>query len=148
MGVKGHAMRVQRSCRELEELLTVTMLMNEPVIACDAHGQMVFANLAALQLFGEIDTERDFVDDCPEALGIFDPRGVRLLEPRELPLAQAAYEGRVVQRKLIVRQDDCAAPVEATAFPVMDRMGRQVGAMMVCRALPAAAQSGRPPHGA
>jgi PAS domain-containing protein len=146
MGARERALCVQRSCRELDELLTVTVLMNEPVLACDEHGQMVFANLAALQLFGEIDTERDFVDDCPETLGIFDHRGLRLLEPRELPLAQAAYEGRVVQRQLVVRQDDDASPVEATAFPVLDRLGRRVGAMMICRSLAAAPRHGRPQH--
>jgi PAS domain-containing protein len=124
---------VNKASRELEELLTVTSLMTEPVIACDECGQMVFANLAAKTLFGEID--KNSMDDCPETLGIFDSQGERLLEPQEVPLAQAAYEGKVVQANLIVRQERSAAPVQATAFPVLDREGRQIGAMMVCRSL-------------
>jgi len=124
---------VNKASRELEELMTVTALMTEPVIACDECGQMVFANLAAKTLFGEID--KNSMDDCPESLGIFDSQGERLLEPQEMPLAQAAYEGRVVQANLIVRQERSAAPVQATAFPVLDREGRQIGAMMVCRSL-------------
>ena len=123
---------MNKASRELEELLTVTALMTEPVIACDECGQMVFANLAAKTLFGEINYG---VDDCPESLGIFDIQGERLLEPQEVPLAQAAYEGRVVQANLIVRQERSAASVQATAFPVLDREGRQIGAMMVCRSL-------------
>ena len=113
--------------------MTVTALMTEPVIACDECGQMVFANLAAKTLFGEID--KNGMDDCPETLGIFDSEGERLLEPQEVPLAQAVYEGKVVQAKLIVRQERAAAQVQATAFPVLDREGRQIGAMMVCRSL-------------
>jgi len=126
---------VQKDSRELDKLLTVTALMTDPVIACDECGQMVYANLAATTLFGEIDMDRNSMDDCPEALGIFDCQGERMLEPRELPLAQAAYEGKVVQVNLLVRQDEAASPVEATAFPVLDRKGRQIGAMMVCRCL-------------
>ena len=139
-------MSVQRDCRELEELLTVTALMTDPVIACDECGQMVYANLAALSLFGEIDMERNSMDDCPEALGIFDCQGERMLEPQELPLAQAAYEGKVVQVNLLVRQDDDASPVEATAFPVLNRKGRQIGAMMVCRCLGAFPEMARVQH--
>jgi len=126
---------MQKDSCELQELLNVTALMAEPVIACDDCGQMVFANLAARSLFGPFDKDGNGMDDCPEALGIFDGRGERLLEPDEIPLAQAAYEGRVVQANLIVRQERSAAPFEATAFPVMDRNGRQIGAMMVCRCL-------------
>jgi hypothetical protein len=143
---------VQKHSRELEKLLTVTALMTDPVIACDECGQMVYANLAAFTLFGEIDMERNTMDDCPETLGLFDCQGERMLEPQELPLAQAAYEGKVVQVNLLVRQDEAASPVEATAFPVeatafpvLDRMGRQIGAMMVCRCLgafPAGARTG------
>lgn len=131
----GERLRVQKNSRELEKLLTVTALMTDPVIACDECGQMVYANLAAFTLFGEIDMERNTMDDCPETLGLFDCQGERMLEPQELPLAQAAYEGKVVQVNLLVRQDEAASPVEATAFPVLDRMGRQIGAMMVCRCL-------------
>jgi PAS domain-containing protein len=131
----GERLGVHKDCRELEELLTVTALMTDPVIACDECGQMVYANLAALTLFGAIDMERNSMDDCPEALGIFDCQGERMLEPRELPLAQAAYEGKVVQVNLLVRQDEASSPVEATAFPVLDRKGRQIGSMMICRSL-------------
>ncbi len=109
--------------------------MAEPVIACDACGQMVYANLAARTLFGEIDMEKNSMDDCPEAMGIFDCEGERMLDPQELPLAQAAYEGKVVRVNLLVRQERTASPVEATAFPVLDRKGRQVGSVMVCRCL-------------
>ena len=63
---------MQRVSRELERLLTVTALMTDPVIACDECGQMVYANFAAKTLFGEIDMEKNSMDDCPEALGIFD----------------------------------------------------------------------------
>jgi len=125
---------VQKSSRELEELMSVTALMAEPVIACDACGQMVFANLAAKTLFGEFEMQNS-MDDCPETLGIFDGQGERLLQPEEVPLAQAVYQGKVVQVNLIVRQERAAAPVQATAFPVLDRQGRQIGAMMVCRSL-------------
>jgi PAS domain-containing protein len=135
-------MSAQKSCRELEDLLTVTAMMTDPVIACNECGDMVFANLAATQLFGEIDLEHSSLNHCPGELGIFDGMGLRMLEPLELPLAQAVYEGRVVRVNLLVRQDEEAAPVEATAFPVRDRLGRQVGAMMVCRCL------GRFPQGA
>jgi PAS domain-containing protein len=122
------------SC-ELEQLLTVTALMTEPVIACDACGQMVYANFAARTLFGEIDMNKNSMDDCPETLGLFDLHGERMLEPQEMPLTQAAYEGKVVRVNLLVRQEQASSPVEATAFPVLDRKGRQVGAMMVCRSL-------------
>ena len=118
---------MQRVSRELEQLLTVTALMTDPVIACDACGQMVYANFAAKTLFGEIDMEKNSMDDCPEALGIFDCHGERMLDPQELPLAQAAYEGKVVRVNLLVRQEEASSPVEATAFPVLDRHGRQVG---------------------
>lgn len=120
---------------ELERLITVTALMTDSVIACDACGQMVYANLAAKKLFGEFDMDKNSMDDCPEAMGIFDWRGERMLEPEELPLAQAAYEGKVVRINLLVRQELASSPVEATAFPVLDRTGRQIGAMMVCRCL-------------
>jgi signal transduction histidine kinase len=137
---------VQSVSRELERLLTVTALMTDSVIACDACGQMVYANFAAKTLFGEIDMEKNSMDDCPEAFGIFDYHGERMLDPQELPLAQAAYEGKVVRVNLLVRQDDASSPVEATAFPVLDRTGRQIGAMMVCRCLDAFPELGRVAH--
>lgn len=137
---------MQRVSRELERLLTVTALMTDSVIACDACGQMVYANFAAKTLFGEIDMEKNSMDDCPEAFGIFDWHGERMLDPQELPLAQAAYEGKVVQVNLLVRQEEAASPVEATAFPVLDRTGRQIGAMMVCRCLGAFLEPERTAH--
>lgn len=137
---------MQRVSHELERLLTVTALMTDSVIACDACGQMVYANFAAKTLFGEIDMEKNSMDDCPEAFGIFDYLGERMLDPQELPLAQAAYEGKVVRVNLLVRQEDASSPVEATAFPVLDRKGRQVGAMMVCRSLGAFPGPERAPH--
>jgi hypothetical protein len=109
--------------------------MNESVIACDACGQMVYANFAAKTLFGEIDMDKNSMDDCPEAMGIFDSHGERMLEPQELPLTQAAYQGKVVQMDLLVRQEMAASPIQATAFPLLDRAGRQIGAMMICRCL-------------
>jgi hypothetical protein len=115
--------------------------MTDSVIACDACGQMVYANLAARNLFGEIDMGKNSMDDCPEAFGIFDFYGERMLDPQELPLAQAAYEGKVVQVNLLVRQEEAASPVEATAFPVLDDTGRQVGAVMVCRCLDSFSQA-------
>ncbi len=126
---------MQSVSHEFEQLLTATALITDPVIACDACGQMVYANFAANTLFGEIDMEKNSMDDCPEALGIFDCNGERLLDPQELPLAQAAYEGKVVRVNLLVRQEQAISPVEATAFPVLDRTGRQIGAMMICRSL-------------
>ncbi len=137
---------MQRVSRELEQLLTVTALMTDPVIACDACGQMVYANFAAKTLFGEIDMEKNSMDDCPEALGIFDYQGERMLDPQELPLAQAAYEGKVVRVNLLVRQEQAASPGEATAFPVLDRTGRQIGAMMICRCLGAFPEPERVTH--
>jgi signal transduction histidine kinase len=137
---------VQRVSRELERLFTVTALMTDSVIACDDCGQMVYANFAAKTLFGEIDMNKNSMDDCPEALGIFDWHGERMLDPEELPLAQAAYEGKVVRVNLLVRQERAASPVEATAFPVLDRTGRQIGAMMVCRCLGAFPESERATH--
>jgi PAS domain-containing protein len=128
---------VERVSRELERLFTVTALMTDSVIACDDCGQMVYANFAAKKLFGEIDMDKNSMDDCPETLGLFDWHGERMLDPEELPLAQAAYKGRVVRINLLVRQDRASSPVEATAFPVLDRTGRQIGAMMVCRCLAA-----------
>jgi signal transduction histidine kinase len=137
---------MQNVSRELERLLSVTALMTDPVIACDWCGQMVYANFAAKTLFGEIDMEKNSMDDCPEALGIFDSFGERMLDPQELPLAQAAYEGKVVRVNLLVRQDEASSPVEATAFPVLDRHGRQIGAMMVCRPLGAFPEPERITH--
>src|SRR6266480_4008886 len=103
-GPERERLTVQKSSRELEELMTVTALMAEPVIAYDACGQMVFANLAAKTLFGEFEMQNS-MDDCPETLGIFDGEGERLLQPEEVPLAQAVYQGKVVQVNLIVRQE-------------------------------------------
>jgi len=137
---------VQRISRELERLFSVTALMTDSVIACDACGQMVYANFAAKTLFGEIDMEKNSMDDCPEAFGIFDSHGERMLDPQELPLAQAAYEGKIVQVNLLVRQEEASSPVEATAFPVLDRKGRQIGAMMVCRCLGAFPENERVAH--
>ena len=134
---------MERVSRELERLFTVTALMTEPVIACDGCGQMVYANFAAKTLFGEIDMDKNSMDDCPEALGLFDSHGERMLEPEEMPLTQAAYEGKVVRVNLLVRQEEASSPVEATAFPVLDHKGRQVGAMMVCRSLGAFPELGR-----
>jgi transcriptional regulator of aromatic amino acid metabolism len=76
---------VNKASREFQELMTVTALMTEPVIACDECGQMVFANLAAKTLFGEIQPS---MDDCPETLGIFDSQGERMLEI-ETPMLKA-----------------------------------------------------------
>ena len=109
--------------------------MTDSVIACDACGQMVYANFAAKTLFGEIDMEKNSMDDCPEAFGIFDWHGERMLDPQELPLAQAAYEGKVVRVNLLVRQERSGFPGGGNRFPVLDRTGRQIGAMMVCRCL-------------
>jgi transcription elongation factor Elf1 len=140
------AFTVQNLSHELEHLLTVTALMNESVIACDACGQMVYANFAAKTLFGEIDMDKNSMDDCPEAMGIFDSHGERMLEPQELPLAQAAYEGKTVQMDLLVLQEQAASPIHATAFPVLDRSGRQIGAMMVCRPLASFPEPQRATH--
>jgi len=137
---------MQRVSHELESLLSATALMTDSVIACDACGQMVYANLAAKNLFGEIDMSKNSMDDCPEAFGLFDSYGLRLLDPRELPLAQAAYEGKVVRVNLLVRQERANSPVEATAFPVLDRTGRQVGAMMVCRCFDSFPEPARAAH--
>lgn len=133
---------MQKVSRELEHLLSVTALMTDSVIACDACGEMVYANFAAKTLFGDIDFDRNSIDDCPEALGIFDFYDQRMLNPQELPLAQAVYEGKVVQVNLMVRQEDDPAPIEATAFPVLDGKGRQIGAMMICRRLGSFPSSG------
>lgn len=137
---------MQNDSRELQELLSVTALMTESVIACDGCGQLVYANLAARTLFGEINMDQNSMDDCPEMLGIFDDQGERLLEPQEVPLAQAAYEGKVLQVNLMVRQERAASAVQATAFPVLDREGRQIGAMMVCRSLGNIQELARPSH--
>ncbi len=137
---------MQRVSRELDRLLEVTALMTDSVVACDACGQMVYANFAAKRLFGEIDMDRNSMDDCPEVMGIFDYYGERMLDPQELPLAQAAYEGKVVRMNLLVRQEESSSPVEATAFPVLDGKGRQIGAMMVCRCLSAFPGPGHAPH--
>lgn len=134
---------MQTVSRELERLFTFTALMTDSVIACDACGQMVYANFAAHTLFGGIDMDKNSMDDCPEAFGIFDSNGDRMLDPQEMPLAQAAYEGKVVQVNLLVRQEEASSPVEATAFPVLDRAGRQIGSMMVCRCLDAFPADGR-----
>jgi PAS domain-containing protein len=120
--------------------------MTDSVIACDACGQMIYANFAAETLFGQIDMEKNSMDDCPETLGLFDRHGERMLDPEELPLAQAAYEGKVVRVNLLVRQQEASSPVEATAFPVLDRTGRQIGAMMVCHCLDAFPGPGHVPH--
>jgi PAS domain-containing protein len=146
IGLKMETFRVRTVPRELERLLTFTALMTDSVIACDACGQMVYANFAAHTLFGEIDMEKNSMDDCPEAFGIFDSHGQRMLDPQEMPLAQAAYEGRIVQVNLLVRQQEAASPVEATAFPVLDSTGRQIGAMMVCRCISAFPADGRSAH--
>ncbi len=137
---------MHRVSRELDRLFEVTALMTDSVIACDACGQMVYANFAAKRLFGEIDMDRNSMDDCPEVMGIFDCHGERMLDPQELPLAQAAYEGKVVRMNLLVRQDESCSPVEATAFPVLDGKGRQIGAMMVCRCLGAFPDPGHVSH--
>jgi len=137
---------VQEVSRELERLMTVAALMTDSVIACDACGQMVYANFAAQTLFGTIDMGKNSMDDCPETMGLFDCHGSRMLEPQELPLAQAAYEGKVVRVKLLVRQELASSPVEATAFPVLDHEGRQIGAMMVCRCLEAFPELERVTH--
>ncbi len=137
---------MQNVSRELERLLTVTALMTDSVIACDACGQMVYANFAAKTLFGEIDMDRNSMDDCPEAFGLFDSHGERMLDPQELPLAQAAYEGKVVRVNLLVRQERASSTVEATAFPILDHTGRQIGAMMVCRCLGSFPEPGRVAH--
>ena len=134
---------MKRVSRELERFLSVTALMTDSVIACDACGQMIYANFAARTLFGEIDMSKNSMDDCPEAFGIFDYYSERMLDPQELPLAQAAYEGKVVRVNLLVRHEEAYSPVEATAFPVLDRRGRQIGAMMVCRCLGSFPESGR-----
>jgi PAS domain-containing protein len=117
----------------MEHLLTVTARMADSVIACDNRGQMLYANPAARSLFGKLDFECGNMDECSDALSLFDCHGERPLDPEELPLAQAAYEGRVVRAHLTMRQEESSAPIEATAFPVHDQSGRQVGAMMVCR---------------
>jgi len=140
------AIRLQASSGELRHLATVTALMMDPVLACDESGKMVFANLAALQLFGEIDTERDCVDNCSSELHIYNIQGEPLLHPMELPLARAAYEGRPAQAILLVLQDGTISAVEATAFPVLDTSGRQMGAMMVCHSLEAFPAAGQPRH--
>lgn len=137
---------MQSFSHELEQLMTATALITDPVIACDGCGQMVFANFAAKTLFGEIDMETNTMDDCPEALGLFDCHGDRMLDPQELPLAQAAYEGKTVRVNLLVRQQQTISPVEATAFPVRDRDGRQIGAMIICRSLNAFFEPGRVTH--
>ena len=137
---------VQTVSRDLERLFSYTALMTDSVIACDACGQMVYANFAAQTLFGQIDMEKNSMDDCPEAFGIFDSYGQRMLEPQEMPLAQAAYEGKFVQINLLVRQEEASSPVEATAFPVLDRTGRQIGAMMVCRCLGSFPTTGHSAH--
>jgi len=137
---------VQRVSCELEQLLTVTALMTDSVIACDEWGQMVYANFAAQTLFGKVDMEKNSMDDCPEFLGMFDFRGERMLDPHEMPLAQAAYEGKVVRVNLLVRQEETSSPVEATAFPVLDTKGKQIGAMMVCRCLGTFPERGRVTH--
>jgi len=137
---------MQSFSHELEQLMTATALITDPVIACDGCGQMVFANFAAKTLFGEIDMEKNSMDDCPEALGLFDCHGERMLDPQELPLAQAAYEGKTVRVNLLVRQQQAISPVEATAFPIRDRDGRQIGAMMICRNLNALFEPARVTH--
>ena len=137
---------VQSVSCELERLLSVTALMTDSVIACDACGQMVYANFAAKSLFGEIDMSKNSMEDCPEVFGIFDYHGERMLDPQEMPLAQAAYEGKVVRVNLLVRQEETASAVEATAFPVLDCKGRQVGAMMICRSLGSIEEPGRATH--
>lgn len=110
--------------------------MTEGVVVSSMTGEFLVWNSAARHLIlqGPLGVG---VDQWSESYGLFDEKGERLLETRELPLVRATRGERVEDFRITVRLVRDGKKVEnkisVTASPVVDDRGRQTAAVAVIR---------------
>lgn len=104
-----------------------------PVVWVDAVGNVVFINEHAEQLFGRVKVG-GHISECATAYEILDAKGYAM-PPLEIPLARASLRGEhVVDEPCKIRRPDGrVVDVLATATPMRDDSGAQVGAMLLMR---------------
>lgn len=107
--------------------------VGDAIVACDETGRLVLFNSAALEFHG-IDTEPASVEDLPKYYDLFAPDGRSQLPPQDVPLARA-LKGETVTSAEIVIAPNGRPPrrVLTHAAPLIDRLGRPIGAVAAMR---------------
>jgi PAS domain S-box-containing protein len=102
----------------------------EPLVACDAGGQIVLVNAAARELLRvEADPEGSPLD-WPARIRLRDLEG-RVLEPGEVPLFRALHGEHVRDEPLTIDGERGRRRVLVSASPVLDGDGARIGAVAV-----------------
>jgi PAS domain S-box-containing protein len=124
--------RHRRSLRAEAELATTLRSIGDAVISTDERGRVTFLNPVAEQLTGWGQSE---------ARGQPLARVFRILNestraPVESPVDRVLEEGAVVglaNHTLLVRQDGSEVPIDDSAAPIRDGVGRLTGVVLVFR---------------
>lgn len=111
------------------------------VIFADAAGAIVYVNDRAAELHGWVRLAVS-PHDYSRMYGLFTEEG-RPYPSEDLPLARSARHGETIRhaRWVVRRPDGSRQTLQGTSYPVCDREGDQVGAVLVHEAI------GEPRHG-
>lgn len=130
----GEAMRTaQIRARERRELLQITLgSIGDAVIATDVEGRITYLNAVAESLTGWT---------RPEALGqpldsVFRILNEDTRRPVDNPAAKALCEGVVVglaNHAVLIQKDGRECPIDDSAAPIRDELGRVSGCVLVFR---------------
>ena len=119
---------ITRQVRRTEAMIAG---MADGVMLVDGDGKTVFINAAGQRLLGRADV-RVPIDRHAEVYRLRDTHG-RLLDPKELPAAQALSTGRAVQDKtVLIGRDDNRVAVSMSATPLHED-GRTTGVIVTFR---------------
>ena len=128
-----HKHKLDRQVRENEQWLAATLgSIGDGVIATDECGRVRFMNALAQQLTGW--TEADAVGR--DVRGVFHIVNERTREPVPNPLFEALRTGAsaaLATGALLLARDGTERPVDDTAAPIRDTLGRVSGAVLVFR---------------
>ena len=114
------------------------------VVVADAAGDIVYMNERAIELHGVVRLAVG-PDDYSQMYSLFTEEG-RPYPSADLPLARAARHGETSRhaRWVVRRPDGSRQTMQGSAYPVCDREGDQVGAVLVHDAIEGHRDADRP----
>lgn len=106
------------------------------VVVANAAGDIVHMNQRAIELHGLVRLDVG-PDDYSQMYSIFTEEN-RPYPSADLPLARAVRQGETVRhaRWVVRRPDGSRQTMQGSSYPVCDREGEQVGAVLVHEAIP------------
>jgi signal transduction histidine kinase/CheY-like chemotaxis protein/HPt (histidine-containing phosphotransfer) domain-containing protein len=129
---KGSARDILEALREQAIFRTVLESVVEGVVVADMEGRFLIFNSAARELLGEGPVEKDPAG-WSDIYGLFYSDGITPCPSRDLPLSRAMQGEAVDGEELVVRTPGRLHDVHilATARPLRDSMGEQIGGVVV-----------------